>query len=59
MFSRKTYIKLGGDGIYAVWQLTYLEPAFRQQRFRAKDYPTQHLRNDGYSEKTGLYVAGG
>lgn len=26
---RRKYIELGGDGIYAAWQLTYLEPAFR------------------------------
>ena len=23
----------GGDGVYAAWQLTYLEPAFRGMRF--------------------------
>ena len=27
---RKKYQEFGGDGIYAAWQLTYLEPAFRQ-----------------------------
>lgn len=26
---RKKYMELGGDGIYAAWQLTYLEPALR------------------------------
>jgi perosamine synthetase len=26
---RKKFSELGGDGIYAAWQLTYLEPAFR------------------------------
>lgn len=26
---RDKYLELGGDGIYAAWQLTYLEPAFR------------------------------
>jgi perosamine synthetase len=26
---RRKYGELGGDGIYAAWQLTYLEPAFR------------------------------
>lgn len=30
---RKKYIELGGDGIYAAWQLTYMEPAFRGVRF--------------------------
>jgi len=26
---RNKYIECGGDGIYAAWQLTYLEPAFK------------------------------
>lgn len=30
---RKKYMELGGDGIYAAWQLTYLEPAFYEQAF--------------------------
>lgn len=30
---RRKYMELGGDGIYAAWQLTYLEPAFRRQSF--------------------------
>jgi len=30
---RRKYREMGGDGIYAAWQLTYLEPAFRNQRF--------------------------
>jgi len=30
---RKRYIELGGDGIYGAWQLTYLEPAFRDKSF--------------------------
>lgn len=29
---RKKYIEFGGDGVYAAWQLTYLEPAFRLQK---------------------------
>ena len=28
---RDRFRELGGDGIYAAWQLTYLEPAFRNQ----------------------------
>ena len=31
---RAKYRELGGDGIYAAWQLTYLEPAFRGRNFR-------------------------
>ncbi len=30
---RKRYMEFGGDGIYAAWLLTYLEPAFRGVRF--------------------------
>lgn len=30
---RNKYKELGGDGIYAAWQLNYLEPAFRQVCF--------------------------
>ncbi len=30
---RKKYLELGGDPMYGAWQLTYLEPAFFQQRF--------------------------
>jgi perosamine synthetase len=30
---RKKYMELGGDGIYGAWQLTYLEPAFREKQF--------------------------
>jgi perosamine synthetase len=29
---RDRFRELGGDGVYACWQLTYLEPAFRGQR---------------------------
>lgn len=30
---RKKYIEFGGDGIYAAWQLNYLEPALRGKDF--------------------------
>jgi len=33
---RKKYMEFGGDGIYAAWQLTYLEPAFRTLRQQCK-----------------------
>ena len=29
---RKKYMELGGDGIYAAWQLNYLEPALRGKK---------------------------
>jgi len=28
---RRKYMELGGDGIYAAWRLTYLEPMFRRR----------------------------
>ncbi len=34
---RQKYIEFGGDGIYAAWQLTYLEPVFQYQRFNKHD----------------------
>jgi perosamine synthetase len=30
---RKKYMELGGDGIYAAWLLTYLEPALKNRKF--------------------------
>jgi len=38
---RQKYVELGGDGMYAAWQLTYLEPALRGVRFssdQSQDY---------------------
>jgi len=40
---RDRFLELGGDGIYAAWQLTYLEPMFKQlsllgrEKFISKD----------------------
>ncbi|NLZ69969.1 MAG: DegT/DnrJ/EryC1/StrS family aminotransferase [Clostridiaceae bacterium] len=34
---RRKFMELGGDGIYAAWQLTYLEPAFRNKRFLGRE----------------------
>jgi perosamine synthetase len=34
---RARFRELGGDGIYAAWQLTYLEPAFRGKDFYPPD----------------------
>lgn len=36
---RRKYLEMGGDGIYAAWQLNYLEPVFRNRVFYAKDCP--------------------
>lgn len=34
----KKYMELGGDGIYAAWQINYLEPAFRRQPSHVQEY---------------------
>jgi len=53
---RKKYMELGGDGIYAAWQLTYLEPAFRQQRFYPRGCPVHcpHYQGAGQQYEPGL-----
>ena len=38
---RNKYIEFGGDGIYAAWQLSYLEPAFRNHVFYNKGCPVR------------------
>lgn len=40
---RNKYRELGGDGIYAAWQLTHLEPAFKGIKF--SKYQTQRLEH--------------
>lgn len=34
---RKKFMELGGDGIYATWKLTYLEPMFETMDFAGKE----------------------
>lgn len=34
---RRKFMELGGDGIYSAWQLTYLEPAFKNKRFFGRE----------------------
>lgn len=34
---RDTFVSLGGDGIYAAWRVTYLEPAFQNTAFLARE----------------------
>lgn len=34
---RKKFMSLGGDGIYAAWKLTYLEPMFQKLDFAGKE----------------------
>ena len=38
---RKKYMDFGGDGIYAAWQLSYLEPVFRKHAFYPKNCPVK------------------
>ena len=49
---RKKYMELGGDGIYAAWQLTYLEPAFRNKSFLGREKIMEQYSNIDY--KKGL-----
>jgi perosamine synthetase len=34
---RDRYMELGGDGIYAAWKLTYLEPMFERRSFLGRE----------------------
>ncbi len=52
---RDQYLKLGGDGIYAAWQLTYLEPVFRSLTFGKRII---HLEKPIYSGKLQKYAPG-
>lgn len=48
---RNKYRELGGDGIYAAWQLTYLEPAFRHRAFNGLERLFQEPWHDGHLQK--------
>lgn len=34
---RKKFMELGGDGIYAAWKLSYMEPAFQNMNFLGRE----------------------
>lgn len=53
---RKKYMELGGDGIYAAWQLSYLEPVFRNYAFYQKGCPVRcpHYRGKLLEYHPGL-----
>jgi len=52
---RKTYIKNGGDGIYAAWSPTYLEAIFQKNEYYGKGCPTKCPHYEGKVEyKKGL-----
>jgi perosamine synthetase len=36
---RKKYIEMGGDGVYAAWRVTYMEPVMREMAFYGKGCP--------------------
>ena len=40
---RKKFMELGGDGIYAAWKLTYLEPMFQKMDFSGKEKIIENL----------------
>lgn len=48
---RKKYMEFGGDGIYAAWQLTYLEPVFRNHIFYQKGCPVKCPHYSGQLQK--------
>ena len=46
---RRKFMELGGDGIYAAWKLSYLEPAFRNKSFLGRE-----KLMEGYTYEEGL-----
>jgi perosamine synthetase len=52
---RQRYVELGGDGIYAAWQLTYLEPVFRNMAFNGLE---RLMRSPLYSGQPQAYARG-
>jgi len=49
---RDKFMEFGGKGIYAAWQLTYLEPAFQTSKFLNRENLMNKYRIDEY--KRGL-----
>ena len=49
---RNKFKELGGDGIYAAWQLGYLEPAFREKNFLGREKILE--MNGDYRYERGL-----
>lgn len=50
---RNRFLQLGGDGIYAAWKLTYLEPAFQSQRYNPKGCPIRCPSYEGHVQEYG------
>lgn len=52
---RKKFMELGGDGIYATWKLTYMEPMFQKMDFSGKEKIIKEIYKGKLQEyKTGL-----
>ncbi|MDD4900557.1 MAG: DegT/DnrJ/EryC1/StrS family aminotransferase [Patescibacteria group bacterium] len=52
---RKKFMEFGGDGIYAAWKLTYLEPMFQRLDFSGKEIVINKLYQGQLQEyKRGL-----
>lgn len=48
---RHKFIEYGGNGIYAAWKLSYLEPVFREKNFLSRENLPQYIN---YSYQKGL-----
>lgn len=51
---RKKFMDLGGDGIYAAWKLSYLEPMFQEMNFSGKSHLVKLYKNQFQKLKKGL-----
>jgi len=52
---RKRFIELGGDGIYAAWKLSYMEPMFQTKDFSGKERIIEKFHPEPVQEwKEGL-----
>jgi perosamine synthetase len=47
---RDKYLELGGDGIYAAWMLSYLEPVFRNRNFLGREKLIEQFGEYRYEE---------
>lgn len=55
---RKKFMEFGGDGIYAAWKLTYMEPMFQNMNFSGKNrFMDKLYKNQFQQYKKGLCPA--
>ncbi len=52
---RDRFRELGGDGVYAAWQLTYLEPAFRENYARGLCPVAESVQPNLFQFKTNYW----